>query len=518
MNADRLQGLIQAAIAEGIVPGSAHIRAPQERPWPVVLLTALGAWLAAAPLLVALFMAFGKMFSGAASNVAPYVIGALILAGAIAVLRKTTLSLFVEQLALPALLVGGGSITVELLRDFSTSSAAAVVAALAIAIAFIVKRNWLRLLLGTLACAMIIFSLDQYQGSGQRADLWIALHIALAIWLMATGAPSLRFGTLESLSAGWALALLAGLAFWSGMTFLVDASLGGLAGGHTQSPLANLALRLISLALALGAAARLATVWPGLRKGWIGLASLMVLLLAWLMPSLGAVLLILAVCASSGRHRLAIAAGVAAAWIIGAFYYELSFPLADKALMMVGAGAWLGALAWSALRGKSLDAAQALPPESWRSRAGIALCALTVLVVANVGIWQKETLIAEGRPVFVELAPVDPRSLMQGDYMRLNFRVPEPTSTRARPSVVAKIDARGVATIDRLYSGGPLANDEIRIELTHGAQGWTLVTDAWYFKEGEAQRWSRARYGEFRVDTKGRALLVGMRGPALEPL
>ena len=47
-----------------------------------------------------------------------------------------------------------------------------------------------------------------------------------------------------------------------------------------------------------------------------------------------------------------------------------------------------------------------------------------MLAVANAGIWQKETLIAEGKPIFVELGPVDPRSLMQGDYMRLAFRLP----------------------------------------------------------------------------------------------
>jgi uncharacterized membrane-anchored protein len=45
-----------------------------------------------------------------------------------------------------------------------------------------------------------------------------------------------------------------------------------------------------------------------------------------------------------------------------------------------------------------------------------------------------------------------------------------------------------------------------------------LVTDAWFFKEGEAERWSRAKYGEFRVGADGRALLVGMRGRNLEKL
>jgi len=44
------------------------------------------------------------------------------------------------------------------------------------------------------------------------------------------------------------------------------------------------------------------------------------------------------------------------------------------------------------------------------------------------------------------------------------------------------------------------------------------VTDAWYFKEGEAERWAAARYGEFRVDANGKALLVGLRGPKLEKL
>jgi uncharacterized membrane-anchored protein len=58
----------------------------------------------------------------------------------------------------------------------------------------------------------------------------------------------------------------------------------------------------------------------------------------------------------------------------------------------------------------------------------------------------------------------------------------------------------------------------LRIELTPKDGGWILVTDAWYFAEGEAQRWSLARYGEFRVDETGRALLVGLHGRDLEPL
>jgi uncharacterized membrane-anchored protein len=148
-----------------------------------------------------------------------------------------------------------------------------------------------------------------------------------------------------------------------------------------------------------------------------------------------------------------------------------------------------------------------------------------VLAVANLGIWQKERLIASGQPVFVELAPVDPRSLMQGDYMALAFRLPADVETRVeglasaqRPFVVARRDAQGIATLLRADDGQPLADGELRIELTPKDSRWVLVTDAWFFKEGEAERWARARYGEFRVDSSGKALLVGLRGDKLQTL
>lgn len=44
----------------------------------------------------------------------------------------------------------------------------------------------------------------------------------------------------------------------------------------------------------------------------------------------------------------------------------------------------------------------------------ILLCAPLILAVVNLAIWQNETLIEHGEILFLELAPVDPRSLMQG--------------------------------------------------------------------------------------------------------
>jgi len=87
-----------------------------------------------------------------------------------------------------------------------------------------------------------------------------------------------------------------------------------------------------------------------------------------------------------------------------------------------------------------------------------------------------------------------------------------------RPHVVARRDARGVLTVLRIDEGAPLAADELRFELTPKDGRWILVSDAWFFSEGEARRWEAAKYGEFRVDSTGRALLVGLRGAKLEAL
>jgi uncharacterized membrane-anchored protein len=151
-----------------------------------------------------------------------------------------------------------------------------------------------------------------------------------------------------------------------------------------------------------------------------------------------------------------------------------------------------------------------------------------VLTLAASGwaVWQKEQLIAQGKPAFVELAPVDPRSLMQGDYMILGWRMPDAVrsqldsmQTTQRPRVAAQRDARQVLRITRLLQPGqaPAAGEEL-IELSPKGGRWVIVTDAWYFREGEAKRWESARFGEFRLLPDGRALLVGLRGPELQPL
>ena len=56
----------------------------------------------------------------------------------------------------------------------------------------------------------------------------------------------------------------------------------------------------------------------------------------------------------------------------------------------------------------------------------IILLNLILLMVYFIhSIVKKEELLKDGQLVLFELAPVDPRSLMQGDYMTLRYKISE---------------------------------------------------------------------------------------------
>ena len=158
-------------------------------------------------------------------------------------------------------------------------------------------------------------------------------------------------------------------------------------------------------------------------------------------------------------------------------------------------------------------------------RKAIALLAgLLVLGFVNWGIFEREQLLAEGRVVLLKLAPVDPRSLMQGDYMRLNFEVADRAFPRAGPAevgdghIVVALDRHGVGHFRRFADGRPLAASEVALRYRMRAGRPRFATDAFFFEEGTAAAYEGAEYGAFRVGRDGEMILTGLRGPRLEPL
>ncbi|MFC3284486.1 GDYXXLXY domain-containing protein [Litchfieldella rifensis] len=162
----------------------------------------------------------------------------------------------------------------------------------------------------------------------------------------------------------------------------------------------------------------------------------------------------------------------------------------------------------------------------------VAVATLLILAVVNWAIWGKEQHLAEGEVVYLELAPVDPRSLMQGDYMALNFEIgnhirqalrerkPDDNEMEvANGQVIVSLDERRVAHFERLGAEEEnLADSERRLRYRLRAGRVKFATDAFFFQEGHAERYEPAGYGRFRVNEKGEPLLVALYDDELERL
>ena len=525
------------AIGRGGLPTPAALERHQPqtaapRAWPVVILSGIGALLAAIPFIVAVAIAFATALH---KGPTAYVIGIALAIAGLAFLKKAE-SLFVEQLASVSFAVGTLLLVYALFRDLPPAWAALLIGVAALAIALGLGKPWAGGLLGAIAAAGFAASIAHLVPRPfyniDPVSLGLAWALLIALWTAAAIAldgnrqwlePLRNPSNIDAIMIGWIAAALIGLSYGSGPTFLLDATIGsgGRFGAATAaSPAFMLVRRGVGLLMA-GAGATLLLRQHAIMRSPVGTAvTAVVVALSWLLPALGAVALALAVALKTGRRVVALAAAVAAVWIAGSFYYNLSLSLAEKAAILGVAGALLGGVAL--LTGARLEferltpqsGVSAMPPAFARALAVAGL--FMIAGVTAQAIREKETLIRDGRPVFIALAPVDPRSLMQGDYMALRFALPDAALrhhplTGPPPQAIGTIDANGVVKLERI--GGPapqLAPGEIAINLSFKNSRWIVVTDAWFFAERTARKWEAARFGEFRVLPDGRALLVGM--------
>jgi uncharacterized membrane-anchored protein len=146
-----------------------------------------------------------------------------------------------------------------------------------------------------------------------------------------------------------------------------------------------------------------------------------------------------------------------------------------------------------------------------------------VLGVTNLQIAQKERLLNGGSTVLLQLAPVDPRSLIAGDYMRLDYAMARELSGRSSwprdGHLVVAPDADGVARFVRLHEGSaPLGPGEQPLQYRIRAGRLQVGPNAFFFQEGHATTYAAARYGELKVDASGTAVLVGLRDASRRPL
>jgi uncharacterized membrane-anchored protein len=155
------------------------------------------------------------------------------------------------------------------------------------------------------------------------------------------------------------------------------------------------------------------------------------------------------------------------------------------------------------------------------------LSGVLILAAVNLSIYRREQLLQHGRFVLLELAPIDPRSLMQGDYMALRFQV----ANQAFPNfqwgsqrqnkdlnvlppdgaIVVHVDQHQLGHFQRVAKPEEvLAANEILLRYRIRNSQIKFATNAFFFEEGQAHVYDKARYGGFRVADNGDMLLSSM--------
>lgn len=149
-------------------------------------------------------------------------------------------------------------------------------------------------------------------------------------------------------------------------------------------------------------------------------------------------------------------------------------------------------------------------------KPGFILISVLVFAALNYGIYAKVRVIRNGDTVLLELAPVDPRSLMQGDYMRLRYALERKVRLSAaernarRGELVLTTDENGIARFVRVHGGEALAPDERLLRYHRNNDTITIVPNSYLFQEGHASLYENAKYGVFKFSTSGERVLVGL--------
>lgn len=523
-----LQNLLQELNLQGLLSNTKFQAIQQNEIWPlnpspwyIRLLMVFGAWIASLFFLVAMFLA-----QIIRSEESIFVCGLIWIIASL-IIRRTSKSFFPVQLAL-AMSVGGhlmvfGSL-IGIFRDSLASIIAAVVLAVVLYLpykdsihrflsplsALVAIVFWIHdekvysifhfLLLFELLVTAILFTSPKITATFRPLAYAFAVAIPGTLLLILLGEPKFFFFRSGALvNFDW---LIDKFIFAIALIWLYQWTAGGFS-ELKRDPIrfgvvATLFLGFIST--------------PGI------LATLWLMILGYAL-----------------RDRILI--GIAIAFFpvfISLYYYNLDLTLDIKAYILLGSGI-IFLLMRSYLKRFKQEEREALNiatplPTNFRNQSLWSTVAVLVLIlfVVNGMIIQKRSVLASGKTVLLKLAPVDPRSLIQGDYMNLNYELYGQLGSEQLKDlphsgeIVVKLDDKGVATFLRFYQGGEVGKDEQLLHYFIKGDKYSsrmrLGAESFFFQEGHAKYYETARYGELKVDSKGNSVLVGLRGEDFKPL
>lgn len=159
----------------------------------------------------------------------------------------------------------------------------------------------------------------------------------------------------------------------------------------------------------------------------------------------------------------------------------------------------------------------------------VLLTLIAALGLVNFAIFQKEQLLQHGDTVYLKLAPLDPRSIMQGDYMALRFELADEIEAALTAKALEKqqdtLDGQVQVQLNdqriaRFISIESALNDKTDLSLQFRLRNGQIkfATNAYFFEEGTGNILAGAQLGEFKVGEDGELLLISLTDESLKQL
>lgn len=493
-----------------------------DAPWFVRGFAAVGTWFGG--VLFMIFLAAVEVYEMPAVAL---VLGLAMLGGAVGASRRGDESVFRTQLVWVLVLAGQSLIIMsvaESTRSEHVASVAGVVLQV-VCVALVKNRSLRALCTGALVVALSLMMLGFEVPWGQEIVLTLATAGTLAVWIHES---RISASSLSPLWAPAAYALPLGLVFPHAVLVVLREDHSSL---HTAPWVLTIALALMGLWV-IAVAVREQS--PGPTSAGVAAAVGLVLIAAATrdVPGVTTALLLLIVAHLRRRRGLEAIALFFLAGSLAVFYYQMSVSLLAKSLWVLASGVVLlaGVPIIDRVSGRGLTRARLAQPGAWlrarrRDLAITAVLAAACLAIPAGLVASKERVLATGQPVYLELEPRDPRSLMQGDYMVLRYAMEDAvlaqSPERGKGTLIVSLDERGVASFARVDAGEPLADREQRLRfryVLHGDPSVRIGAESFFFEEGTADVYAVARYGKLVVDPEGRSVLVGLADENLRPL
>lgn len=216
------------------------------------------------------------------------------------------------------------------------------------------------------------------------------------------------------------------------------------------------------------------------------------------------------------------------------YYYNLEETLLVKSVVLIVLG-FLMSVAYIMLQRtynpESRKKLNNISLSKWNNNHLVAvLTVIIVLVMTNINISKKQDLISNGENLYLKLAPVDPRSLMQGDYMRLRFELGDKirerlqlinnnrTIPKTNGIAVIEKDKNNIGTFVSLFNNQNLTANQFLIHYKYRDFQVYFTTDAFYFQEGKASHYQKSEFGLYKINKQGEMILVNMADKNLKIL